>query len=218
LAASLDGKIATAAGDARWISDSVSRAAVHRLRDRIDAVLVGAETVLRDDPQLTCRVKGGRNPWRVILDGRLRIPASARLFTHPDRDRNLVVTSEGAPARKVRALEALGAKVWRFPAVRGQVVWNTFLKRLGELGIISVLVEGGAGVAASALRQRAVDKVLFFYAPKIFGGDGRVMIDSLGIDRVNQALAVGRLQVQKSGGDVLVTGYLRKATVKRTGR
>jgi diaminohydroxyphosphoribosylaminopyrimidine deaminase/5-amino-6-(5-phosphoribosylamino)uracil reductase len=209
LAASLDGKIAAANGDARWISDSVSRTAVHRLRNLVDAVLVGAETVLNDDPQLTCRVTGGRNPWRIILDGRLRIPLSARFLCQPDGEKNIVVTSDRAPLRKVRALEASGVQVWRFPTREGEISWESFLKRLAGLGIVSVLVEGGANVAASALRQRAVDKVMFFYAPKIFGAGGRVMIDPLGIQRVRNALIVERLDVQKSGGDVLVTGYVK---------
>jgi diaminohydroxyphosphoribosylaminopyrimidine deaminase/5-amino-6-(5-phosphoribosylamino)uracil reductase len=209
LAASLDGKIAAATGDARWISDSVSRTAVHRLRDRVDGVMVGAETVLNDDPQLTCRVSGGRNPWRIILDGRLRIPLSARFLCQPDGEKNIVVTSKRAPLRKVQALEASGVQVWRFSTRAGEISWNDFLRRLAGLGIVNVLVEGGANVAASALRQRAVDKVMFFYAPKIFGGDGRVMIDPLGIRRVSKALRVERLNVQKSGGDFVVTGYLK---------
>jgi diaminohydroxyphosphoribosylaminopyrimidine deaminase/5-amino-6-(5-phosphoribosylamino)uracil reductase len=210
LAASLDGKIAAVSGDARWISDSVSRTAVHQLRNRMDAVLVGADTVLKDDPQLTCRISGGRNPWRIVLDGRLRIPLTARFLRQPEREKNVVVTSDGAPARKVRALESLGVKVWKFPARAGEIPWRAFLERLADLGIVSVLVEGGAKVASSALRQRAADKVMFFYAPKIIGGDGRVMIDSLGINRVSHSLAVHRIQVEKSGGDVLVTGYITK--------
>jgi diaminohydroxyphosphoribosylaminopyrimidine deaminase/5-amino-6-(5-phosphoribosylamino)uracil reductase len=215
LAASLDGKIAAAGGDARWISDSTSRLAVHRLRDRTDAVLVGAGTVLKDDPQLTCRVAGGRNPWRVILDGRLKTPLNARFLRHPDREKNIVVTSRRAASRKVRALEAAGARVWSFSTRDSEIPWRLFLRKLARLGVMSVLVEGGAAVAASALRQRAVDKVLFYYAPKIFGGDGRVMIDGLGIERVREALLVERLEVQRSGSDVVITGYVRKDKARR---
>jgi diaminohydroxyphosphoribosylaminopyrimidine deaminase / 5-amino-6-(5-phosphoribosylamino)uracil reductase len=208
LAATLDGKIAAVTGDARWISDSISRNFVHRLRNETDAVLVGAETVLTDDPQLTCRIAGGRNPWRVILDGRLRIPLSARLLRHRDAEKTIVVTSDSAPLRKVRALEALGIQVWKFPRRQGEILWPLFLRRLAALGIVSLLVEGGAKVAASALRARAVDKILFFYAPKILGGDGRVMIDGLNIRRVIHALRVQRLAVHRSGSDLLVSGYL----------
>jgi diaminohydroxyphosphoribosylaminopyrimidine deaminase/5-amino-6-(5-phosphoribosylamino)uracil reductase len=208
LAATLDGKIAAASGDARWISGPVSRHRVHQLRNRMDAVLVGADTVLKDNPQLTCRIAGGRNPWRVILDGRLRIPLTARLLRHSDAGKTIIVTSRSASARKVRALQAMGIQVWQLPLRKGELVWSLFLRKLGALGIVSLLVEGGAKVAASALRARAVDKVLFFYAPKILGGDGRVMIDGLNIRRAADAMVVRQLRVQKSGGDLVVAGYL----------
>jgi diaminohydroxyphosphoribosylaminopyrimidine deaminase / 5-amino-6-(5-phosphoribosylamino)uracil reductase len=208
LAATLDGKIAAASGDARWISGSVSRHRVHQLRNQMDAVLVGADTVLNDNPQLTCRIAGGRNPWRVILDGGLRIPLSARLLRLSDAEKTIIVTSRSASARKVRALQATGIQVWQFPVRDGEIVWSRFLQKLGALGIVTLLVEGGAKVAASALRAHAVDKVLFFYAPKILGGDGRVMIDGLDIRRATDAIAVRQLSVQKSGEDLLVTGYL----------
>ncbi len=209
LAASLDGKIAAVTGDARWISGSASRKRVHQLRNHVDAVLVGAETVITDDPQLTCRILGGRNPWRVVLDGRLRIPLSARLLRHPDADKTIVVTSDTAPSRKVRALQAAGVHVWQFAVRRGEIPWRSVLRRLAESGIVSVLVEGGARVAASALKAGAVDKILFFYAPKILGGDGRVMIDSLNVRRVNQARVVKRLRAYPCDGDLVVSGYLQ---------
>jgi diaminohydroxyphosphoribosylaminopyrimidine deaminase/5-amino-6-(5-phosphoribosylamino)uracil reductase len=208
LAASLDGKIAAATGDARWISDSVSRLAVHRLRNQVDAVLVGAGTAIVDDPKLTCRIRGGRNPWRVVLDGRLRIPPSARLLRQRDRKKTIIVTSTSAPLTKICALEAQGAQVWRIPLRGGVIPWATVLRRLAHMGVVSVLIEGGAAVAASALKAKVVDKVLFFYAPKILGGDGRVMIEGLGIRRVSQSLRVRRMKVQASGSDLLVSGYL----------
>lgn len=209
LAATLDGKIAAASGDARWISGSLSRHRVHQLRNQTDAVLVGADTVLKDDPQLTCRIAGGRNPWRVILDGRLRIPLSARLLRLGDVEKTIVVTSRSASMRKISALQARGIQVWQFPARNGELAWPLLLRKLAALGIVSLLVEGGAKVAASALRARAVDKILFFYAPKILGGDGRAMIDGLNIRRAANAMAVRQLSVRKSGGDLLVTGYLK---------
>ena len=208
LAASLDGKIATATGDAHWISGADSRAAVHRMRNHVDAVLVGSGTAIADDPQLTCRIRGGRNPWRVVLDGRLRIRPSARLFDQGDSGKTVVVTSTRAPAAKVRSLEARGAQVWKFPLRSGEIPWMAVLRKLAGSGIVSVMIEGGATVAASALRAKIVDKVIFFYAPKILGGDGRVMIDGLGIRRVDRSLRVRRLTFRKSGEDLLVSGYL----------
>ncbi|HWO42528.1 MAG TPA: bifunctional diaminohydroxyphosphoribosylaminopyrimidine deaminase/5-amino-6-(5-phosphoribosylamino)uracil reductase RibD [Candidatus Eisenbacteria bacterium] len=208
LAASLDGRIATAGGDARWVTGSAARHEVHELRNRLDAVLVGAGTVLADNPRLTCRIAGGRDPWRVILDGRLRIPLEARLLHERAREKNIIVTGTRVSARKIRALESLGAQVWRFGLRGGLVPWRAVLKRLARIGITSVLVEGGAATAASALRDRAVDKVLLFYAPKIFGGDGRSMIDSVGVTRVGRAIRLERIEVARRGEDIRVTGYL----------
>jgi diaminohydroxyphosphoribosylaminopyrimidine deaminase / 5-amino-6-(5-phosphoribosylamino)uracil reductase len=208
LAASLDGKIATASGDARWISSERSRATVHLLRNRYDAVLVGAGTVVTDNPQLTCRIAGGRDPWRIILDARLRIPLAAEFLRQPGSDKNIIVTSNTAPGDKIRALEDLGATVWRLPLREGAVSWLPVLKKLAKMGIVSVLIEGGATTAAGALKEKAVDKMLLFYAPKLLGGDARSMIDSLGVQRIKQSVVLQHLKVQKSGTDLLVSGYL----------
>ena len=208
LAASLDGKIATVTGDAKWISDAVSRACVHRLRNQVDAVLVGSGTVAADNPQLTCRIARGRNPWRVVLDSRLRISLDAQLLRQPDADKTIIATGSLVADATVRAVEALGARVLKFPLRRGRVPWRPLLKKLADLEILSVMIEGGATVAASALKEKAADKILFFYAPKILGGDGRVMIDSLGIRRVSQSVRLKRMEIGRSGTDLMVTGYL----------
>jgi len=208
LAATLDGKIASATGDARWISTADSRAMVHRLRNQVDAVIVGSGTALADDPQLTCRIPSGRNPWRIVLDGRLRISPSAQIFCQRDPEKTIVVTSDQSSARKIRLLQARGAQVWKFSLHKGRIPWAAVLKKLAGLEITSVLVEGGATVAASALKERAVDKVVFFYAPKILGGDGQPMIGTLGIRRVSEAIGIQRLQVSKSGSDLMISGYL----------
>jgi diaminohydroxyphosphoribosylaminopyrimidine deaminase / 5-amino-6-(5-phosphoribosylamino)uracil reductase len=209
LAASLDGKIAAASGDARWISCEESRATVHLLRNRYDAVLVGAGTVLVDNPQLTCRIPGGRDPWRIILDARLRIPLDAEFLRQRGSDKNIIVTSSTAPIAKIRALENLGATVWRLPAREGAVRWHPLLKKLAKTGIASVLIEGGATTAAGALKEKMVDKMLIFYAPKLLGGEGRYMIDSLGVQHVKQSVKLHNLKVRKSGADLLVSGYLK---------
>jgi diaminohydroxyphosphoribosylaminopyrimidine deaminase/5-amino-6-(5-phosphoribosylamino)uracil reductase len=208
LAATLDGKIATVTGDARWISGEQSRKIVHHLRNEVDAVLVGSTTVKVDDPQLTCRIPGGRNPWRVILDSRLRVPLSAQILHLPDREKTIVATAAGASTRKVRAIEALGAQVWRLPVRKGRLSWRPLLRKLAKVGIVSVMIEGGATLAASALNAHIVDKISFFYAPKILGGDARVMIDRLGVRRVAQAIFLRHLSVRRSGDDLLITGYV----------
>jgi diaminohydroxyphosphoribosylaminopyrimidine deaminase/5-amino-6-(5-phosphoribosylamino)uracil reductase len=169
---------------------------------------VGAATARADDPQLTCRSAGGRNPYRVVLDSRSRIPLMAQLFKQKDAAKTIIATTTGASAARVRAIEALGAQVWRLPAQCGQVSWKPLLKKLAGHGIVSVLIEGGAAVAASALKHKVVDKVEFFYAPKIIGGDGRVMIDGLAIAKMAQAIALKNISVRRVGGDLLVSAYL----------
>jgi len=210
LAASLDGKIAAASGDARWISGEESRRAVHRLRDTVDAVVIGSGTLQADDPQLTCRIDGGRNPWRVVLDSRLTIPLSAQILRQKDADKTIIICGRGAPAAKTRAIEALGARVWQLPLGSDGVSWAPMLRKLAALDVVSVLIEGGAKIAASALKEKVVDKILFFYAPKIIGGDGVAMIGDLSIHRVRQALELQDLRFAKSGKDLLVTGYLTR--------
>jgi diaminohydroxyphosphoribosylaminopyrimidine deaminase/5-amino-6-(5-phosphoribosylamino)uracil reductase len=210
LASSLDGKIATANGDSRWISDEDSRLTVHRWRNEHDAVLVGLGTVITDDPQLTCRIAGGRDPWRVVLDPRLRIPLSARLLRQGAGGKTVLVTGKEAAAAKARNLEARGATVWRFSTRAGKISWRSLLRKLGATGIVSVMIEGGATTAAWALKEKAVDKILFFYAPKILGGDGRVMIDPMAVKRVHHAVGIHQMEVRKSGADILVSGYVKR--------
>lgn len=208
LAATLDGRIAAASGDARWISGEDSRRLVHRMRNEVDAVLVGAGTVKTDDPQLTCRIPRGRNPRRIVLDSRLALPLSASILRQADPANTIVATGARAPAAKTRAIESLGARVWRMPLKRGKVAWRPLLRKLAASGVVSVMIEGGAVVAASALEEKIVDKIIIFYAPKILGGDGRAMIETLGIRRVKQSIPVRNLRAISSGDDLMVTGYL----------
>jgi diaminohydroxyphosphoribosylaminopyrimidine deaminase/5-amino-6-(5-phosphoribosylamino)uracil reductase len=208
LAATLDGRIAAASGDARWISGERSRRAVHRLRNEIDAVIVGLGTVNADDPLLTCRIAGGRNPFRVVLDSALKIPLSAKILHLSDADKTIIATGPHVSRIKIRALEALGAQVLCLRLKRGQVSWPALLKALARRGFVSVMIEGGGATAASALKEGIVDKILFFYAPKILGGDARAMIEALGFYRVRQAIGVKDLTFHKSGDDLVASGYL----------
>lgn len=208
LAASLDGRIATANGDSQWISGKDSRLMVHRLRNEVDAVLVGSGTLLADDPQLTCRYPGGRNPWRVIMDSGLRLPLTAKILHHPDSEKTIIAAGSRASVGKKRAVEGLGAKVLLLPVQNGQVAWRPLLKKLATLGIVSVMIEGGSVVAASALRAKIVDKILVFHAPIIVGADGRPMIAALGLRRIKQAVKIKESRFSRSGDDLLMTGYL----------
>jgi diaminohydroxyphosphoribosylaminopyrimidine deaminase/5-amino-6-(5-phosphoribosylamino)uracil reductase len=208
LAVTLDGRIAAAGGDARWISADQSRNTVHRFRNEVDAVLVGLGTVTADDPLLTCRIPGGRNPRRVVLDSRLRIPLSAKILHLSDAGKTIIATGKNASPVKIRAVEALGGQVLSLPLKGEQVSWRALLKALARQGIVSVMIEGGGATAASALKEKVVDKIVFFYAPKILGGDARPMIEALGVHRVRQAIAVKDLRFDRSGEDLVVSGYV----------
>lgn len=209
LATSLDGRIATASGDSQWISGEQSRRIVHGLRNRVDAVLVGAETVRSDDPQLTCRIRGGRDPLRVILDGHLSISPRARVCTQRSTTGTLIVAAEDhGQAKKQAQLEAQGVQIVCFPGQNGRVSLRLLLAELAKRGHKSVLIEGGGRVAAVALREGVVDKVLFFYAPLLLGGDGRAMIGPLGIDRVAAGQKLHTITVERIGRDILVAAYL----------
>lgn len=203
LAASLDGRIATATGDARWISGPDSRTLVHRLRNQHDAVLVGAETVRRDDPELTCRLRGGRSPLRVILDGRLRISPTSRVV-RDGKAPTLVICGARASAARRRQIQARGAEVLTLPENRGRIPLRRVMQELGRRGIMSVLVEGGADVAAAVLKAGVADCLHLFYAPKIIGGDGRPMLGPLGVRRLRHALRVDAVQLRRIGPDLLV--------------
>ena len=209
LAASFDGRIATASGDSHWISGERSRRLVHELRNRVDAVLVGAETVRVDDPQLTCRVRGGRDPLRVILDGRLTISPAARVCTQRSTAPTLVVTTaESGQGEKRRLLEQQGVEILCLAGDQGRVPLRPLLAALGRRGVKHVLIEGGGQVAAAALAEGVVDKVLFFYGPLLLGSESRPMIGPLGIDRVAAGLKLHTIELGRLGDDVLVTAYV----------
>ncbi len=209
LAASLDGRIATASGDSQWISGELSRRLVHEMRNRVDAIMVGATTVRTDDPQLTCRLRGGRDPLRIVVDGRLSIAPTARVCTQESTAKTLVVTTEAqVKSQKQKAFAQHGVEVLGFPGNRGQVQLLPVLHELGRRGLKSVMIEGGGHLAAAALKEGVVDKVLFFYGPKLLGGEGRPMVGPLGIDRVAAGLKLHTIELHRLQDDVLVTGYI----------
>ena len=199
LAASLDGRIATATGQARWITGAPARALVHRWRDELDGILVGIGTVLADDPALTCRRRGGRDPVRIVLDASLRLPPSARLLAE-GRSPVWIATREGYDRRRASRLERCGARILEVPAAGGRLDLAAVLRRLGEAGLLSVLVEGGSRVAAGFLAGGLVDECCLFLSPILFGGDGVPMIGPLGTRmiadaprlRIDRFEAVGR--------------------------
>src|SRR3990170_1760168 len=168
LATTLDGKIATSIGDSKWITSLESRRYAHRLRSLVDCVMVGSGTILKDDPALTVRLIKGKNPARAILDSGLRIPVKAKIFASHN-ERVFIFTSANANKNKIRLLEEKGAEVIKVNQSKDGLSIKGVLRELGKRGVTSVLIEGGARVAASALKEGAVDKAIFIVAPKIIG-------------------------------------------------
>ena len=167
----MDGKIATVAGNSKWITGEPARNEVHSLRNDHDAVLVGIGTVLKDNPWLTCRLVGGRDPIRIVLDGQLRTPPDARLLPKKTGVRTIIATGLRADKKKQAALEKMGAEVWRLKLrANGQVPIYELSKDLGLQKVLSVLVEGGGQVHASFLTERFADDVILYIAPKVVGG------------------------------------------------
>ncbi|HET6488736.1 MAG TPA: bifunctional diaminohydroxyphosphoribosylaminopyrimidine deaminase/5-amino-6-(5-phosphoribosylamino)uracil reductase RibD, partial [Syntrophales bacterium] len=166
-AQSIDGKIATATGHSRWISSEPSRVFAHRLRSFHEAILVGSGTVVKDDPELTCRLVRGRDPLRVIVDSKLKIPLEARVLQDQDRARTLVFTTAGHNKKKMAALSDRGIEVKA--AGERKVDLRAVLQELGRRQVSSLLVEGGAGVLTSFIREGLADRIIIISAPKIFG-------------------------------------------------
>ena len=210
-ALSLDGKIATATGESQWITGPEARERVHRMRDQVDAILVGAGTVLKDNPRLTTRLKKGKghNPARVILDAKAEIPLNARVFHHASRDRVVYVTTSKASAVRVNRLKDRGIEIQVISEKNSHIPLIKLVKLLGGMEIVSVLLEGGSGVNASALKAGIVDKAVLFLAPLIIGGESTPgVVGGPGIKRLKQALPIKNLAVTPVGADWMVEGYL----------
>jgi diaminohydroxyphosphoribosylaminopyrimidine deaminase/5-amino-6-(5-phosphoribosylamino)uracil reductase len=174
-ALSLDGKMATHTGDSKWITDAAARRKAHELRAQMDAIMVGANTVIRDNPRLTLRhgVRG-RQPWRVVVDSRGRSPRNARLFTDALRHRTIVLTTKLSAAGWRRELARRGVTVLVMPAKRGRVDLRAALRKLGRMEVTSLMVEGGPTLLEAMFDVRLVDRIAFFYAPIIIAGAAKV--------------------------------------------
>ncbi|MCX5679556.1 MAG: bifunctional diaminohydroxyphosphoribosylaminopyrimidine deaminase/5-amino-6-(5-phosphoribosylamino)uracil reductase RibD [Candidatus Omnitrophica bacterium] len=185
MAQSLDGKIATSTGNSKWITSEEARAYVQRLRGKVDAVMVGANTVLKDDPSLLCKIPGSKQPMRVIAGGRASIPSSAKIFRS---------------AEKSKVIVAVGPD--------GKVDLKDLLRNLGKMGLINILVEGGGELAASLVKGGLVDRYLFFVAPKIIGGrSAATSVEGEGVKLVKDAIGIKDMRAVMVGRDVLIEGY-----------
>jgi diaminohydroxyphosphoribosylaminopyrimidine deaminase / 5-amino-6-(5-phosphoribosylamino)uracil reductase len=212
-ATTLDGRIATRTGDARWISNERSRRYVHRLRCDLDAILVGIGTALSDDPLLTARVTGKhcRQPVRIVLDSHLQLPLTSQLVQTVAQSPVWVASREDASPRRRQALTDAGVNVLSLPAGTSGIDLTALLRELGRRGFSSVLVEGGARVLGAFMERDLSDEFHFFYAPKILGDpQGVPLVSGSPRQRMTEAVPVYDLRVKRFGEDVLLSGRFRK--------
>ncbi len=207
IAQSIDGRIATSAGESKWITSTEARKRVHKLRNEVDALLVGIGTVKADNPSLDCRIPGGRNPYRIIVDSRLQISPISKVLRHDD-GKTIIAATEVADKQKLNSLKKMGITVLIIKNKAGRVDLNSLMTKLGKLNITSVMIEGGSSMAGSALSERIVDKVMFFTAPKIIGGiDAVPSIGGKSPALLRNAIKLKDMQVTKLGKDILIEGY-----------
>jgi diaminohydroxyphosphoribosylaminopyrimidine deaminase / 5-amino-6-(5-phosphoribosylamino)uracil reductase len=209
-AMTLDGKIAAPGGDSKWVTGEAARAEVHRLRNRSDALIVGIGTVLTDDPQLTTRLSrgNGNDPVRVVIDSRLRLPATS----HVARPGTLVLTTEQAESGEGMALEACGVEVIKLPSdSEGRVDVRAVAEFLAERGLLSILLESGGSLAASFWEARLISRALFFIAPKVIGGTESVTpVDGQGLAQImGNAVQLEISRVRRLGADVAIEAEVK---------
>lgn len=202
VATSLDGKIATRTGESRWITDAPARRRAREIRSQHQAVLVGVNTVLADDPRLGPRIRSAYNPWRIILDSRLRTPPRAQVV---ETGRCIIATATAAPRQKRAALEQAGAEVWPFPGKRAPI--RALLKKLAARGILSVMVEGGAETLGSFFDQDLVDRVFWFYSPMVIGAKtSKTAVAGRGVSRLTEAPRLRNVAIEPVGRCWVVRG------------
>ncbi|MBI5816794.1 MAG: bifunctional diaminohydroxyphosphoribosylaminopyrimidine deaminase/5-amino-6-(5-phosphoribosylamino)uracil reductase RibD [Nitrospinae bacterium] len=209
-AITLDGKISTQSNDSKWISCEKSRKVGHRLRNEYDAVMVGSDTVIYDDPQLTVRFGSPkRNPLRVVVDGKLRIPLDCNIVRTAAKIPTIVVTTNKADPEKIETLTRMGVDVITATERKSHVDLNWLMEELGRRNVMSVLLEGGGRFAGAAFDDGIVDRVIFFIAMKITGGD-KCAISGEGVARMADAWAVEDVRVDIIGDDLVVEGRVAR--------
>ena len=209
-ALTLDGFSATSAGHSMWVTGEEARQYVHSIRGEVDAVMVGIGTVIADNPQLTCRLNRGkgRNPHRIIVDTHLRIPENARLLNDDSSAFNYIIAGEDVDKKLIKRIERGNTSVIKCPVKDNHVDLDKMLDILGNKSITSVLLEGGAGLMGSMIRDRLIDKFLIFKAPKLLGGnDGIPMSRGEGPVYMSDALNLKDIKVKKYGEDIMISGY-----------
>ena len=213
-AMTLDGKIATATGQSKWITNETSRAYGYKLRDIYDGIMVGINTVIEDNPMLTARVDGGKNPIRIVVDSSLRIDINANVVQDKSA-KTIVATTDKADKDKILKLQAQDVDVIVVDKDENDKVdIEKLLDILGQQNICSILVEGGATLSGSFVAKKLVDKVYFFIAPKIVGGkEAKTPVAGTGILNLQEALALKDIQIEKLEEDILIIGRVDKDKV-----
>ena len=208
-AMTMDGKIATKTGKSKWITSEQSRKIVHEMRHQYTAIMAGIGTVLADDPMLNVRLEGKKSPVRIICDSMLRNPLDSQICQTAGRYRTIVAyAGEKGNAiyleEKKRSLEKLGVVLLRVPSEKGEINLQLLMRKLGELGIDSVLIEGGGTLNEDALQSGIVNEVKAFIAPKIFGGrGGKTPVEGFGIEKVDDAIKLQLMRISQVGEDIL---------------
>lgn len=213
-AMTLDGKIATATGQSKWITNETSRAYGYKLRDIYDGIMVGINTVIEDNPMLTARVDGGKNPIRIVVDSSLKIDINANLVQDKSA-KTIIATTDKADKDKILKLQAQDVDVIVVDKDENDKVdIEKLLDILGQQNICSILVEGGATLSGSFVAKKLVDKVYFFIAPKIVGGkEAKTPVAGTGILNLQEALALKDIQIEKLEEDILIIGRVDKDKV-----
>jgi diaminohydroxyphosphoribosylaminopyrimidine deaminase/5-amino-6-(5-phosphoribosylamino)uracil reductase len=214
-AMSMDGKTATVTGDSKYITGLPSRQYVHVLRTYVDAMMVGVSTVIIDDPMLTVRDVGDenitkRNPKKIILDTNAEIPLNSYILKH-EPEKTIVVVGRDAAKSKLDMIRKTGANVLIAETKKGRIDLKRLVVELGEDNITSIMIESGGTLAASALKERVVDKVMFFIAPILIGGKtAPTPVGGDGFKKLSQAIKLHHTNIKMTGNDVLIEGYPSK--------
>ncbi|HZJ84158.1 MAG TPA: bifunctional diaminohydroxyphosphoribosylaminopyrimidine deaminase/5-amino-6-(5-phosphoribosylamino)uracil reductase RibD [Syntrophomonadaceae bacterium] len=208
-AMTLDGKIATYSGDAKWISNAKSRNYVHQLRDIYDAILVGIGTIIADNPTLNTRLEKEdvKDPIRIIIDGKLELPFESNIVQTSKLQKTIIFTAEGYEQEKAANLMQAGIEIIPIAGEADKLDLNEVVDRLGDMGITSILVEGGAQINASFLENKLADKILSFIAPKIVGGKAPSPVTGQGIKLMRDAYEFKLIEVEQFGNDTLIKAY-----------
>lgn len=210
-AMSADGKIATVAGKSRWISCEESRKETHGLRGRYSGIMVGVQTVIADDPELTCRNNQGRNPLRIIVDSTLRIPLQARVLMQQDAAPTLIATTGRADKKKLKKLTEMGIQILVIPEKKNRVDLELLMKELGKREVDSILLEGGASLNYAALEAGIVDKVSIYIAPIIIGGFAAPSpVGGEGVADLDLVYRLRDINMKSIGSDYRIEGYIEK--------